>query len=305
MNALLEALTFRAGYNAALVSLGAMLLGAAAGGAGTFLVLRKRALVSDAMAHATLPGVALAFLALTALGLDGRSLAGLMAGAAATATLGLFAVDWLTRRTRLPEDAAIGAVLSVGFGIGVVLLTVIQTMGTGRQAGLESFLLGSTAGMLRADALTIVAGGAAVVAVLALLRRPLALVAFDEAHARSIGLPVRALDLALMALVMAVTVVGLRIVGLILVVALLIVPAVAARFWTERSGRMALIAAAIGAVAGHGGAALSTVAAGLPTGPVIVLLAATAFAASLLLAPSRGVIALALGRRALARRFAR
>ena len=293
-----QALTFQAGYNAALVALGAALLGAAAGGAGSFMVLRKRALISDALAHATLPGVALAFLALVALGGDGRSLLGLMAGSAATATLGLLFVDAITRRTRLGEDAAIGAVLSVFFGAGIVLLTVIQTLPTGRQAGLESFLLGSTAGMLRADALTIAGGAALVTLALVLLRRPLTLVAFDAGFARASGVPVRAVDLALMALVMGVTVVGLRIVGLVLIVALLIVPAVAARFWTERSGVMALIAAGLGALSGYLGAVFSTVLPDLPTGPMIVLIAAALFLGSLAFAPGRGVLAAVLRQRA-------
>ena len=148
-----EALTFQLGYTATLVTLGAALLGLAAGVTGTFLFLRKRALVSDAIAHATLPGVGLAFIALTLLGLDGRNLPGLLVGSAVSAMLGLLAVQWLTARTRLSEDAAIGAVLSAFFSFGVVLLTVIQTMQSGGQAGLESFLLGSTAGMLFADAL--------------------------------------------------------------------------------------------------------------------------------------------------------
>ncbi|MEM6905822.1 MAG: metal ABC transporter permease, partial [Pseudomonadota bacterium] len=178
MSDLLAALTLGLGYNAALVSLGAALLGFAAGAVGSFLFLRKRALVSDAIAHATLPGVALAFLAMVALGGDGRNLAGLLAGSAATAFLGLLAIEWMTRRTRLSEDAAIGAVLSVFFGIGVVLLTYVQSLNTGRQAGLEDFLLGATAGMLFQDALVIAIGGALAVGATILLRRPMTLTAF-------------------------------------------------------------------------------------------------------------------------------
>lgn len=291
MSPFLQALTLQAGYNATLVAVGAALLGFAAGAAGTFLFLRKRALVSDAMAHATLPGIGLAFIAMVALGGDGRNLAGLLAGSAATAALGVLAVDWIGRRTRLAEDAAIGAVLSVGFGIGVVLLTVIQTMSGGRQAGLESFLLGATAGMLRVDALVIAAGGALAVAATWALRRPMTLVAFDAGYAAALGIDVRRIDLAMMGLVMAVTVIGLKIVGLILIVALLIVPAVAARFWTDRTGAMIWIAGGFGALSGYLGAALSAAAPALPTGPIIVLVSAGLFLLSLLLAPGRGLAA--------------
>ena len=142
MNEFLNALFLGAGYNAALVAVGSALLGFAAGAAGTFIFLRKRALVSDAVAHATLPGVALAFIVMVALGGNGRDLTGLLTGSALSAAAGLLVVGWMTRTTRLSEDAAIGAVLSVFFGFGIVLLTVIQTMSGGRQAGLESFLLG-------------------------------------------------------------------------------------------------------------------------------------------------------------------
>jgi len=288
---LFDALFLQLGYNATLVATGATLLGIAAGVTGTFLFLRKRALVSDAVSHATLPGVGLAFIVMVLLGGDGRNLVGLLAGSALSAAVGLLCLTWLTRHTRLAEDAAIGAVLSVFFGFGIVLLTVIQTMSSGRQAGLETFLLGSTAGMLRADALVIAAGGAVALALIVLLRRPMTLVAFDPDYATARGVPVHAVDLAMMGLVMAVTVIGLKIVGLILIVALLIIPAVAARFWTERAGRVALLAGAFGGISGYGGAAISASAPNLPTGPIIVLVCFALFAVSLLLAPGRGVLA--------------
>ena len=128
-----QALGLGLGYNATLVTLGATMLGIAAGATGVFLYLARRALVSDAIGHATLPGVVAAFLVMVALGGEGRFLPGLMLGAALSAGLGLVCVSWLTARTRLQEDAAIGAVLSVFFGAGVVLLTVVQVLETGRR----------------------------------------------------------------------------------------------------------------------------------------------------------------------------
>mgnify|MGYP001819210353 FL=1 len=286
-----DALLLGLGYNAALVAIGAALLGIAAGVTGTFLFLRKRALVSDAISHATLPGVGLAFIVMVMLGGDGRNLAGLMAGSALSAWIGLLCVSWLTRKTRLAEDAAIGAVLSVFFGFGIVLLTVIQNMSSGRQAGLEGFLLGSTAGMLWADAMIILVGGAAVLALVLLLRRPMTLVAFDPEYAASTGMNVRRMDLAMMGLVMAVTVVGLKIVGLILIVALLIIPPVTARFWSDRTDHVVLLSGALGGISGYVGAAVSASAPALPTGPIIVLVCFLLFALSLFLAPNRGVLA--------------
>ena len=288
---LADALLLQLGYNATLVAIGATLLGIASGVTGTFLFLRKRALVSDAVSHSTLPGVGLAFIVMVALGGDGRNLIGLLAGSALTAWAGLLCLSWLTRRTQLAEDAAIGAVLSVFFGVGIVLLTVIQTMTDGRQAGLATFLLGSTAGMLRVDAMIIALGGALTLALIALLRRPMTLVAFDPEFAAAQGLAVHRIDLTMMGLVMAVTVIGLKIVGLILIVALLIIPPVTARFWTDRSDRVVLLAGITGGMAGYLGAALSATAPDLPTGPIIVLTGFAFFAASLLLAPNRGVLA--------------
>jgi len=286
-----NALTLQLGYNATLVTIGATLLGIAAGVTGTFLYLRKRALVSDAISHATLPGVGIAFMLMVLLGGDGRALPGLLFGAAVSSWIGLLCVSWLTQRTRLSEDAAIGAVLSVFFGFGIVLLTVIQTMGAGRAAGLESFLLGATAGMLFNDALVIAAGGALTLVAVLILRRPMTLLAFDPEYAAARGINVGRMDLAIMALALAVTVIGLKIVGLILIVAMLIIPPVTARFWTERTDHMVLISGLCGGLAAWIGAGLSAVAPAMPTGPIIVLVSFGLFVASLLLAPNRGVLA--------------
>jgi manganese/zinc/iron transport system permease protein len=299
---LADALLLQLGYNATLVTLGACLLGIAAGVAGTFLFLRKRALVSDAISHATLPGVGLAFIVMVALGGEGRSLFGLLIGAGLSAALGLLCVHWLSTRTRLGEDAAIGAVLSVFFGLGIVILTIIQTMNAGRQAGLEGFLLGSTAGMLRSDAVLLAVAAAAVLALVLILRRPLELAAFDPGYAEAAGWSLNRIDLAMMGIVLVVTVVGLKVVGLILIVALLIVPAVSARFWTDRSDRVVLIAGIVGGVSGYVGAATSATAPALPTGPIIVLVGFGLFVLSLLFSPGRGVLASVLTHRSYQRR---
>lgn len=287
-----QALTLQLGYNATLVALGATLLGIAAGVTGSFLFLRKRALVSDAVSHATLPGIGLAFIVMVALGGDGRFLPGLLLGAALSSGVGLLLIAWMMRHTRLSEDAAIGAVLSVFFGAGIVLLTVIQSMNAGRQAGLDTVLLGSTAGMLQSDALVIAAGGAVVLLLVLLLRRPMLAVGFDPDYAAVSGTNVGRIDPAMMGLVMAVTVLGITTVGLILIVALLIIPPVAARLWTDHALRMVALAGVIGGLSAYVGAAVSATAPALPTGPIIVLSSFVLFALSLTLAPARGGLAL-------------
>ncbi len=290
----LDALTLQLGYNATLVTLGATCLGVAAGVTGTFLFLRKRALVSDAISHATLPGVCIAFMIMVALGGDGRNLIGLLAGSAISAWVGLLCIGWLTKTTRLAEDAAIGAVLSVFFGFGIVLLTIIQNMSAGRQAGLEGFLLGSTAGMLWSDAVIIAVGGTLTLLVVMTLRRVMALVAFDPGYASARGVNTDRIDLAIMGLAMAITVVGLKVVGLILIVAMLIIPPVAARFWSDRTERVVVISGLIGGVSAYLGAAISASAPNLPTGPIIVLMSFALFLFSMLFAPTRGVLAAVL-----------
>lgn len=287
----LAIMTLQAGYNSAVVVLGVAALGLACGPIGVFMLLRRRALVSDALSHSTLPGIALAFLAALALGGEPRSLPLLLAGAAASGWLGVLAIQFVTRATRLPEDAAIGAVLSVFFGIGIVLLSYIQTLPTGAQAGLKSFILGQTAAMNRDEAVSIAVLALAAAACVALFFKEFRLVCFDAGFARGLGLPVARIDLLMMALVTLIVVIGLRTVGLILIIALLIVPAATARLWSENLAVIAGAAALAGALSGYAGATLSALQPSLPAGSVIVLCAGALFFASLIAAPRRGVIA--------------
>ena len=298
-------MAFTLTYNVALVMFGAGVLGVAAGMTGTFMFLRKRALLSDAISHATLPGLCGGFMVMAALGGTGRALEGLLLGSTISAALGLSAVNFLKSRTRLSEDAAIGAVLSSFFGLGVVMLTLIQNMRAGRQAGLDQLLLGSTAAMLREDAEMIAIGAALVFMVGLVLHRAMTLTAFDENFARALGLNVPLIDAAAMALVLAVTVSGLKIVGLILIVALLIIPPVTARLWSNRAAYIWPIAGVIGGTSGLIGAGLSSLAPDLPTGAIIVLVAAGFFLISLLVAPARGVLASAMRHRKFQRRVHR
>jgi manganese/zinc/iron transport system permease protein len=294
---LLEVLVLNAGYNTIVVMLGAAALGAAAGTVGVFAMLRKRALVSDAIAHATLPGVAIGFIVAVSLGLPGRSLPFLLIGAASTAVLAAMSIQWISNRTRLPEDTAIASVLATFFALGIVLLTVIQTLKTGGQAGLDIYLLGATAGMLLEEAITLGIFSVIIALAVAVLFKELTLISFDIEFARAHGFPVRMLDLAVLALVLAVVVIGLRVVGLVLIVALIVIPPAAARFWSDHAGRMTIISAAIGAASAHFGAAISAVKPDTPTGAVIVLVAFTVLIFSVFFGSARGLFIRALGAR--------
>lgn len=280
-------LTLAAGYNTAVVVAGTAMLGLAGGTVGSFMLLRKRALVSDALSHATLPGIALAFLAATALGLEGRSLPVLLTGATISGLAGVLTIQAISRFTRLTEDAAIGAVLSVFFGIGIVLLSYIQSLDLGGQAGLKSFILGQTAAMSRDEATGIALMALAAALVTTLCFKEFRLVCFDPAFARAQGWPVGRIDLLLLLLVTLVTVIGLQTVGLILVVALLIVPAASARLLTDRLPVMVMLASLSGAVSGWVGASLSALLPRLPAGGIIVLVAGTVFLVSFVAAVLR------------------
>jgi manganese/zinc/iron transport system permease protein len=300
----LRLLTLR-DYNTRLVLLGSTMLGAAAGVVGSFLLLRRRALLGDALSHAMFPGIAIAFLVGEAAGGYGKSLPVLMAGAACTAALGAGLILLIRHSSRIKEDAALGIVLSVLFGAGAAVLGVVQRTGRGHSAGLESFVYGRTASMVDSDTLLIGAISILVLLMTGLLFKELKVLCFDEGYARSQGWPIVLLDGLLMALVVAVTLVGLQAVGLILVIALLITPAAAARFWTERLSLMVLVAALLGALSALVGAAMSALLPNLPSGAMIVLVAAGLFVISLLGGPARGVAVGALRRRAFTRKVAR
>jgi manganese/zinc/iron transport system permease protein len=281
-------------YNEQVVLLGVSLLGAAAGVIGCFAVLRRRALTGDALAHAALPGLALAFMVT-----GQRSLPVLLLGAAGSGVLGIAVMAWLRRGTRLKEDAALGIVLAVFTGVGTVLMSVIQRRPEGNRAGLDAFIFGKTAGMIFAD-LVLVAGLAGLtVIVVALCYKEFKLAAFDADFARVQGWPAFALDFLLMLLVVIAVVIGLPAVGVLLMAALLVIPGAAARFWTDRLGVMLVLSGVFGAQAGVMGTLVTVYQVRVPTGPAIILAAGVIFLCSLLLAPRRGLLARAWQRRRL------
>jgi manganese/zinc/iron transport system permease protein len=279
-----------ADYNTRVVFAGVTALGAAGGLVGTFLLLRKRSLLSDTVSHCTLPGIAMAFLVAEALGASGRSLPWLLGGAVVTGVLGMVTVAAIRAHTRVKDDAALAIVLSVFFGLGIALLVIVQQLPTGNAAGLAHYIYGKAAAMTAGDAKLIAVASLIVALICAALFKELKLLCFDSSFAQTQGWPVVRLDLALMGLVVAVTVIGLQAVGLLLVVALLIIPAAAARFWSHRLGITMLLATLIGAASGLVGVATSALFPKLPAGAVIVLAAVFCFAVSLIFGAQRGLV---------------
>lgn len=284
-------------YNTRVVLLGTTLLGIAGGFVGVFLLLRRRSLTADVVSHATFPGIALAFLICEALAPgSGKSTPALLSGAFATGILGLICTTLIQRYTRVKEDAAQALVLSVFFGAGVCLFTVIQSIPAGNSAGLGQFIYGKAASMIAADVRLIAWGSLAVAVIFLLLFKELTLISFDEEFAAAQGWPVVLLDLLLLGMVTSVTVIGLQSVGMLLVVALMVIPATAARCWTHNLRSMALISAAIGGWSAILGVLLSALLPRLAAGAVIVLAGTGMFIVSILIGTRSGILARAIHR---------
>lgn len=273
-------------YNTLVVLAGVAAVGFAAGVTGTLALLRRRPLVGDAAAHATLLGVAAAFLAT-----GRRDLPTLLAGALASALAAVGVLVFLRRVTRTRDDAATAIVIGVSFGAGLALVAGITSRGLPGGAGLEQFLLGHTAALTARDAVLLGLASLAAVVLVAAAFKEAVLVAFDAAFAAATGWPVGLVDAALVALVAVMVVVGLPAAGAVLVTALVVIPPVAARQWTSRVGPMLLAAGLVGLVAAVAGVALSTLRPGLATGPLVVLAAAAICLVSFLVAPERGWLA--------------
>jgi manganese/zinc/iron transport system permease protein len=267
------------------VSLGAAALGATAGALGSFAVLRRQSMLGDAISHAALPGIALAFL-LT----GSRAPFVLVLGAAIAGWVGTLLVMAVVERTRVRSDAALGIVLSVFFGFGLVLLTFIQRRPDASQAGLDRFLFGQAATLLQRDVATIALLGGAALLTAALFWKEVKLLAFDPDFGATLGFPMGRVDVLLTTLLVVSIVIGLQTVGVVLMSAMVVAPAAAARQWTDRLGTMVVLAGAFGAAAGVAGAVVSSLAERLPTGPAIVLCLTLLVALSLTLAPNRGLV---------------
>jgi len=269
-----------------LVAIGTVFLSVSAATVGCFAFLRKRALVGDAIAHAILPGLALAFLLS-----QSKNPLYLLLGALASGWLAMYLIEFLAQRSKLSGDTSIALVLSVFFGFGILLLTHIQHSSSASQAGLDEFLFGQAAGMRKED-LQVYAGVALLLLlIIALLYKELMLFSFNPEFAATAGLPTQRLKYVLNAITVLAIAIGIQSVGVVLMAALLITPAAAARAWTDRLGLMILLSAFLGAFSGLVGSYISYSAPNMPTGPWIVMSLSVLALLSLFLAPRRGLLA--------------
>jgi manganese/zinc/iron transport system permease protein len=280
--------------------LGSILLGVSCGLLGSFIVVRRMALVGDALSHAVLPGVALGFLWNST-----KDPVAIFIGATAAGLFGTMVVGWITRTTRLKEDAALGLVLASFFAVGICLVTMIQRLPTGNKSGIEKFLFGQAAAMSAQDVMLMAITTGVTGLLLLLFYKEFLVASFDPAFGRTVGMPVRLFQEALMVLLAFSVVIALQAVGVVLVSAMLITPAAAAYLLTDRLHRMLLLAALFGLIAGALGAFLSFLGNNLPTGPFMVLAASTVFAGAFFFGPRHGVLPRILRHRSQARRISR
>ena len=272
-------------YTLRTISLGTAILGAICGMLGSFAVLRKQSLLGDAISHAALPGIAIAFL------ITGTKETNvLLIGALISGLIGAFWIRGITRRTHLKSDTALGLILSIFFGFGMLLLTYIQKQPNANQSGLDKFLFGQAATLLARDVWFMASVTLVCLLVLLLFWKEFKIMLFDIDFAKTLGFNVKTIDILITSFIVLAIVLGLQTVGVVLMSAMLLAPAAAARQWTNSLGVMVVLAAIFGATSGVVGTAISASQNSLSTGPVIVLVAAFFVVFSFVFSPSRGLL---------------
>lgn len=272
-------------YTFQTVALGSALLGVISGVFGSFAMLRKQSLLGDGVSHAALPGVVMVFLLTGSKHTEALLLGALITGIVATGIILSIAVN-----TRVKFDSALALVMSVFFGLGLVLLTHSQKVPNANQAGLNRFIYGQASTLLASDVRLMAVCALILLLLVAVFWKEFKLFSFDAEYAATLGYGTRGINALLSALIVLSIIIGLQTVGVVLMSAMLIAPAVAARQWTNRLWVMLLLASFFGALSGVGGTLISSAYPGLPTGPVIVLCISAIAVVSLLLAPERGLI---------------
>ncbi|WP_086477482.1 metal ABC transporter permease [Arenibacter amylolyticus] len=272
-------------YTLRTITLGTAILGIVCGMLGSFAVLRKQSLLGDAISHAALPGIVIAFLISGA-----KNSNMLLIGALVSGLVGTFWISGIVKKTHLKSDTALGLILSLFFGFGMLLLTFVQKMPNAQQAGLDKYLFGQAATLVESDVwlMAIVMGVSLLV--LLLFWKEFKVQHFDPDYSKSLGFNTRFLDVIMTTLIVLAIVIGLQTVGVVLMSAMLLAPAAAARQWTNNLGIMIFLAAVFGALSGIFGTAISATSNNLSTGPLIVLVAAVFVVISFVFSPGRGLL---------------
>ena len=272
-------------YTTQMVLLGTALLGLASGIAGTFAVLRKESLIGDGLSHAALPGVVIAFL-LTGI----KDIEVLIIGAALSSITAAWLITITVENSKIKFDGALATILSAFFGLGMVLLTYLQSLNNAGQAGLSKFIFGQAATILARDVYITSAAALIIIVLTALFWKELKLISFDVEYAKTLQIPVTFTLILYRSLLIMTIIIGIQSVGAILISSLLIAPAVGARQWTNKLGTMCILAGCFGMASAIGGTLWSTTVQKLPTGPAIIVILSVIVLLSLIFAPNRGIL---------------
>ena len=272
-------------YTLRTITLGTAILGAVCGMLGSFAVLRKQSLLGDAISHAALPGIAIAFLITGAK--DSNTL---LLGALISGLVGAFWIKAIITKTHLKSDTALGLILSLFFGVGMLLLTFIQKQPNANQAGLDKYLFGQAATLLEKDVWFMTIVTTVCLVVLLLFWKEFKLLLFDADYTKTLGFNIKFLDGLITSFIVVAIILGLQTVGVVLMSAMLLAPAAAARQWTNSLAFMVGLAATFGALSGVIGTGISASSPNLSTGPVIVLVASVFVLVSFVFSPSRGLL---------------
>ena len=272
-------------YTLRTITLGTAILGAVTGMLGSFAVLRKQSLLGDAISHAALPGIAIAFLIT-----GSKDSNTLLIGALVSGLIGTFWIRGITTKTHLKSDTALGLILSVFFGFGMLLLTFIQKQPNANQAGLDKYLFGQAATLVESDVWFMAIVTAICLFVLLLFWKEFKILLFDKDYAKTLGFNTKTIDVLITSFIVLAIVLGLQTVGVVLMSAMLLAPAAAARQWTNSLSMMVFLAAIFGALSGVFGTAVSASQNNLSTGPVIVIVASIFVIFSFIFSPSRGLL---------------
>jgi manganese/zinc/iron transport system permease protein len=278
-------MTILQSYTTQMVLLGTALLGLASGIAGTFAVLRKESLIGDGLSHAALPGVVIAFL-LTGI----KDIEVLIIGAALSSITAAWLITITVENSKIKFDGALATILSAFFGLGMVLLTYLQSLNNAGQAGLSKFIFGQAATILARDVYITSAAALIIIVLTALFWKELKLISFDVEYAKTLQIPVTFTLILYRSLLIMTIIIGIQSVGAILISSLLIAPAVGARQWTNKLGTMCILAGLFGMVSAIGGTLWSTTVQKLPTGPAIIVILSVIVLLSLIFAPNRGIL---------------
>lgn len=272
-------------YTLRTITLGTAILGAVCGMLGSFAVLRKQSLLGDAISHAALPGIAIAFLLTGAK--DSNTL---LIGALISGLIGTFWIRGIITKTHLKSDTALGLILSLFFGFGMLLLTFIQKQPNANQAGLDKYLFGQAATLLESDVWMMAIVTSICLLVMLTFWKEFKILLFDVDYTKTLGFDTKVIDILITSFIVVAIVLGLQTVGVVLMSAMLLAPAAAARQWTNKLSVMVFLAAIFGAFSGVFGTAISASQNNLSTGPVIVLVASVFVVFSFIFSPSRGLL---------------